>query len=218
MKNKWIDIFSPLTTEKNFLKDIKAGIAITTFAMIGIFIVSLSLGFIHIEGYEFHIKSFLYYTGLTFIASGYEELIYRVILLSLLIKVLKKPWVAILLTSIVFGLMHASNDHATWLSVISNGLGGVMYGLAFVGTRKIWFPWALHFAWNYVQATILGFPVSGFEVRSIIILNIQDHSLLSGGLYGPEGGVVGISFRFVVIILILIWIKKSRGSLRNIIS
>ena len=50
-----------------------------------------------------------------------------------------------------------------------------------------------------------------FKVDGKLKLNLLDHSWLSGGLYGPEGGIVGISFRFVVIALIILWIKKSRG-------
>ena len=115
----------------------------------------------------------------------------------------------------LFGYVHLNNDHATFLSAFSNGLGGVMYGLAFVYTRKIWFPWALHFAWNYVQGPILGFPVSGFNVEGILKLNILDHSWFSGGLYGPEGGIVGIAFRLIVILLIVLWIKRSRGDLKK---
>ncbi|MFE8701520.1 CPBP family intramembrane glutamic endopeptidase [Cytobacillus sp. FJAT-54145] len=211
-------LLSPFTPDRNTRGDIGVGLAITGFAMVGIFIISLVSGLIEVESIGFDLKTFAFYTGLTWFAAGYEELIYRIILLSVLIKFLKRPWLAVVLTSVVFGWMHATNDHATLLSVISNGLGGVMYGIAFVGTRKIWLPWALHFAWNYVQATILGFPLSGFEVDGILNLNLLDNTWLSGGLYGPEGGIVGITFRFVVIGLIILWIKKSRGSIYQMIN
>ena len=211
-KTIWKDFVSLFTPDAFFRNDILAGLGITTFAMIGIFAVSILFGLVEITGVGINTKTLLYSTGLTFIAAGWEEFLFRCILLTLLIKIFKNPWFAILLTSIYFGYVHFDNDHATLLSAFSNGLGGVMYGLAFVGTRKIWFPWALHFAWNYVQAPILGFPVSGSNVEGIIKLNLLDDSWLSGGLYGPEGGVVGISIRFVVIMLIILWIKKSRGT------
>ena len=214
-KTIWKDFVSLFTPDVFFRNDLLAGLGITTFAMIGIFAVSILFGLVEITGVGINTKTLLYSTGLIFIAAGWEELLFRCILLTLLIKVFKNPWFAILLTSIYFGYVHFDNDHATLLSAFSNGLGGVMYGLAFVGTRKIWFPWALHFAWNYVQAPILGFPVSGSNVEGIIKLNLLDDSWLSGGLYGPEGGVVGISFRFVVIMLIILWIKKSRGHKRK---
>lgn len=209
--SKWKVLFTPIMIDQYFKKDILAGLSITSFAMIGIFVISILFGFVEITDIRFHLKSIVYYTGLTLLSSGYEELVFRCILLTILLKVFKKPWFAILITSIYFGYVHLDNEHATILSALSNGLGGVMYGLAYIYTRKIWLPWALHFAWNYVQAPILGFPVSGFKVDGILELKLLDHSWISGGLYGPEGGVVGIIFRFLVIILTLIWISKSRG-------
>ncbi|WML58707.1 CPBP family intramembrane glutamic endopeptidase [Neobacillus sp. PS2-9] len=209
-ESKWKTLVTPLTLDIYSRNDILAGLGITTFAMFGIFLVSKICGLLDITNFDLNLQTLVYYTGLIFISAGYEELVFRCILLTILVKLFKKPWFAILITSIYFGYVHYDNDHATLLSAFSNGLGGVMYGLAFIYTRKIWFPWALHFAWNYVQAPILGFPVSGFKVEGILKLNLLDHSWLSGGLYGPEGGIVGISFRFVVIMLIVIWIRTTR--------
>ena len=56
---------------------------------------------------------------------------------------------------------HSNNPNASWLSVLSNGLGGVMYALAFLGTRRIWMSWGLHLAWNFVPGPVFGFPISG---------------------------------------------------------
>jgi uncharacterized protein len=214
-ENKWKALATPFTPDSYFRNDILAGLGITTFAMIGIFVVSILFGLIEITSIDFNLKSFVYYTGLTFLSAGYEELVFRCILLTILVKIFKNPWLAILITSIYFGYVHYDNDYATVLSTLSNGLGGVMYGLAFIYSRKIWFPWALHFAWNYVQAPIFGFPVSGFKVEGILKLHLLDNTWLSGGLYGPEGGIVGITFRFIVIMLIVIWIRKSRGELNK---
>jgi uncharacterized protein len=200
----------PIRVDKYTKIDVLAGLAITTIAMFSIFIVSLLMGVIEVREVSFDAKNFVYYTGLIFLSAGYEELVFRCIILTILIKIFKKPWIALLITSIYFGYVHLDNDHATLLSAFSNGLGGIMYGLAFIYTRKIWFPWALHFAWNYVQAPILGFPVSGFEVKGILQLNLLDHTWISGGLYGPEGGIIGILSRFLVIALIILWYKRSR--------
>ncbi|MCR2822713.1 CPBP family intramembrane glutamic endopeptidase [Lederbergia panacisoli] len=212
--SKWKALLTPIIPDIYSRNDILIGIAITSFAMMGIFATSIIFGLVEIKNISFQLNTFAYYTGLTLLSSGYEELVFRCILLTILLKVFKKPWLAILITSIYFGYVHFDNDHATLLSAFSNGLGGAMYGLAFIFTRKIWLPWALHFAWNYVQAPILGFPLSGFKVEGILRLNLLDQSWLSGGLYGPEGGIVGIAFRFLVIILIVIWIRKSRGGLK----
>lgn len=214
-ESQWKMLVSPVMFDRFTKNDIFVGIGITAFAMVGIFITSLFFGLIEITDVDFDARTIGYYTGLIFLSAGYEELIFRCILLTILVKVFKKSWIALLSTSIYFGYVHFDNDYATVLSAVSNGIGGIMYGLAFLLTRKIWLPWALHFAWNYVQAPILGFPVSGFEVKGVISLKLLDHSWLSGGFYGPEGGIIGISFRFIVIGLIVVWIKKSRGKVKK---
>ena len=116
---------------------------------------------------------------------------------------------ALLASAVVFGLAHAPNDAATWLSIASATLGGVMYALAVVRTGRVWLPLGLHLSWNVSQA-MFGVPVSG-ETSSSTMLVTQTHEgacWLTGGAYGPEGGMVGIAARLLVIGLILFGIRR----------
>ncbi len=99
---------------------------------------------------------------------------------------------------------------ASPLSVLSNSLGGVAYGLAFVLTGRIWLGLGLHFAWNFVQGPVLGFIVSG-HVLGGGFLRITDNGpdWLTGGAYGPEGGVVGLAMRFIVIAAVAAWARRT---------
>ena len=136
-----------------------------------------------------------------------DETIMRGMLISGLALLLGGQRIAaVLLAAILFGLTHAFFQGATPLSVVSNSLGGVMYGLAFVLTGRIWLGVGLHFAWNWVQGPILGFILSGHPVSGALF-RIDDLGpvWLAGGDYGPEGGIVGIGFRFVVIGGVLAW-------------
>jgi hypothetical protein len=83
-----------------------------------------------------------------------------------------------------------------------------MYGLAFILTGRIWLGLGLHFAWNFVQGPILGFILSGHPVDHALF-HVDDLGpvWLTGGLYGPEGGIVGIGFRFAVIGAVLAWVR-----------
>ena len=36
-------------------------------------------------------------------------------------------------------------------------------------------------------------------------------SWITGGAYGPEAGAVGIAFRFVVIAMVLLWIRRTES-------
>ena len=111
--------------------------------------------------------------------------------------------------AIIFGLGHTTNPNANAISILSSTLGGVVYTVAFLGARNIWFPWTLHFFWNAFQF-LFGLPVSGMEVPQMVVLADIKDSALSGGAYGPEGGLVGIAARIFILAGILYYLKKQR--------
>jgi hypothetical protein len=90
---------------------------------------------------------------------------------------------------------------------MSNSLGGVMYGMAFLLTGRLWLPWGLHFAWNFVQGPLLGFPVSGLDSGGLQTIVDHGPAWLTGGSYGPEGGLVCIAFRFLLMAMVL-WVAS----------
>ena len=72
-------------------------------------------------------------------------------------------------------------------------------------------PIGLHAAWNFVQGTLLGFPVSGATDWSVGLVRQAEvgNDLLTGGAFGPEGGLVGITFRLVVIGLVVLATRRA---------
>ena len=75
-------------------------------------------------------------------------------------------WVALLLTSVLFGAAHLANPNASWIAAIGIALeAGVMLGAAYMLTRSLWLPMGLHAAWNFTQGEIFDIPVSGTKVR-----------------------------------------------------
>jgi membrane protease YdiL (CAAX protease family) len=198
-----------LTTDRRTMPDIGAGLSIATAAMIGILVVELVLSVARVTGGAFGPVTVLEF-GLFLILSGLvDEILMRGMLVSGLALMLGgRPFAAVLIASILFGSTHIFFEGASALSLISNSLGGVMYGLAFILTGRIWLGLGLHFAWNFVQGPILGFILSGHPVAGAFF-HIDDLGSvwLTGGLYGPEGGIVGIGFRFAVIGTILAWVR-----------
>ncbi len=63
-------------------------------------------------------------------------------------------WLAIAISAAAFGYIHFRNPGATAITMFGNGLGGLMYGIAFLGGRNIWLPVGLHFGWNFFQGAI----------------------------------------------------------------
>ena len=146
------------------------------------------------------------------LSAAIEELIFRVLLLSGLAVVLSPirggRWIAVVLSAALFGIVHLGNPGASWIAAVGTGLGGVMYGVAFLGTRSFWLPFGLHLGWNLSQG-LLGFPISGYLVPGLFrAVPTADNVLLNdGGAYGPEAGIPGMLARFVVIGLVLVYLR-----------
>jgi hypothetical protein len=87
-----------------------------------------------------------------------------------------------------------------------------MHAVAFLGGGSIWLPTGLHFAWNFFQGPVLGFPVSGLEMGGLVQQIPVGSDLVTGGGYGPEAGLVGMTFRFVAIGLLMGWQAFRPGS------
>lgn len=191
-------------------RDLMAGIAIAGLSMLGIFLIEVAVGAVTTSPLQQQSWGELgsWFLGKS-AASLKEEILMRGLLLSGLVLALKgrRP-LAILLSAIAFGCIHLSNPGASLLSVLGNTLGGVVYGMAFLLAGSLWLAIGLHFAWNFVQGPLLGFPVSGIAAGGLQQVHDAGPAWLSGGAYGPEAGLVGIASRFVIIALVLLWLKK----------
>lgn len=195
-----------MTPNRYTRQDIIVGIFIGFLAMTCIYLVEFNLAYIRVQNIS-HINNKLIssFLLLALVAFG-EELLFRGFMLNGLLKILKNQYVAVIITGVLFGLVHGSNPNATSLSMVSNGLGGVMYSIAFIESEGIWLPFALHFAWNFFQGPVFGFPVSGVHFGGVVQQSFAiGKNAFTGGGYGPEGGIIGISFRIVVIIMLLLY-------------
>ena len=172
-KNKQIPLSDFVKSKFNKYSkiDIFIGILIGFIAMLGIYLVELKLNFIQVKNTNnFNVKFIVTFCSLAVMALG-EELLFRGFMLSGLMHILKNKYIAVWITAILFGLAHAGNPNATIVSIVSNGLGGVMYAIAFIESNSIWLPFGLHFAWNFFQGPIFGFPVSGIDFGGMIEQN-----------------------------------------------
>lgn len=191
-KNSWVDIIS--------------GIIIGFIAMLGIFFVERGLSFISVTAVNVGRLSIVTLSQILIMAA-LEELACRGLMLNGLMMLTKNKYISVLASAVIFGMAHAGNPHATVISIVSNSLGGVMYAIAYLEMKNLFFPIALHFSWNFFQGPIFGFPVSGLNFSGMISQSItSNNTTLMGGLYGPEGGFIGIGFRILVIVLTFIYV------------
>ena len=140
------------------------------------------------------------------IAAVVEELLFRALLLGGLRRLTGSAGVALALSAALFGLLHlVTTDDTTAVSVLSTTMGGLMYGVAYLRSGRIWLGVGVHLAWNVVQGTVLGFVVSGNDDYSDALVHVTTSGAqwLGGGAYGPEGSVLSLVGRAVVIGLLL---------------
>jgi len=190
------------------MREVSVGFSISTIAICSVFVIEWSFGILEITAFRFDIEELIKVLPIFAVGAVVEEFIYRGMMLSGILVLWSKKWLAVVCTAVLFGLIHIGNPNATELTVISTSLGGVMYALAYLWSERLWMPIGLHFAWNFIQGFILGFPVSGFAVNGIIEQTTTGDAIITGSTYGPEGGLIGISARVVVILLLFVWYKK----------
>ena len=70
-------------------------------------------------------------------------------------------WVAVLLNSTIFAILHLANAGITALSFVNLILFGIFASLYFLRTDNIWGIGAIHTMWNFTQGNIFGIEVSG---------------------------------------------------------
>jgi membrane protease YdiL (CAAX protease family) len=154
--------------------------------------------------------SALWTTGALALPALSEEIIFRGVPLVLLAGVLGR-WPAVLLTSVTFGLVHWSNPGITALGMANIGLAGVLLGVAFFAPGGIWTAWGAHLGWN-VSLAVLGAPVSGLPLAiPLVEYDAGGPTWLSGGAFGPEGGVLGSLAMVAGIAVLSRWIEKGTG-------
>ena len=98
----------------------------------------------------------------------------------------------VLLSSLIFGLLHLGNPHATAVGAAGIILAGLFLGYAFVRTGQLWLSIGIHIGWNFFEGVVFGFPVSGLTVYHVTRVVISGPELWTGGAFGPEAGLIVI--------------------------
>lgn len=119
-----------------------------------------------------------------------EELIFRGYIFQSAIEQFPVSMVTIVF-SVIFAAAHSGNPNATNLAIFNTFLAGLWLAGAYLRTRQLWLPIALHTGWNFMQGAVWGISVSGHDVgRHVFGVMLSGPEWLTGGEYGIEGGVL----------------------------
>lgn len=127
-----------------------------------------------------------------FFAGIVEETVVRGLLFRLLEESLGS-WVALALSAVIFGLLHAFNPGASIVSTSAIALeAGVLLAAAYMYTRSLWFVMGLHFAWNFTEGGVFATSVSGGPKEGVIDVHFVGSDLITGGSFGPEASLPAV--------------------------
>jgi uncharacterized protein len=136
-----------------------------------------------------------------------EEVVFRGVPLVLLAGVLGRG-TAVVLLAVGFALAHFANPNVTALGIGNIALAGVFLGLAFYAPGGIWTAWGAHLGWNALL-TALDTPVSGVPFRIPLIDYHPGHpAWLTGGRFGPEGGLSATLALTIAVLVARRWAGK----------
>ncbi|MFI7542389.1 lysostaphin resistance A-like protein [Actinoplanes sp. NPDC049599] len=146
-------------------------------------------------------------------AATTEELLFRGVLFRV-IEERTGTWIALLLTGVVFGLMHLANPDATlWGATAIAIEAGFMLAACYAATRNLWVPIGLHFGWNFVAGGVFSAVVSGNgDSRGLLDATTSGPALLTGGAFGPEGSLYTVAAGLALTVVFL-WLAHRRGHL-----
>ena len=138
-----------------------------------------------------------------------EELIFRGVPLLVLAAALGRG-TAVVLIAVAFALVHLQNPNVTALAIGNIALAGVFLGLAFYAPGGIWTAWGAHLGWNGALAA-LDAPVSGVPFRiPFIDYDPGAPTWLTGGAFGPEGGLSSTLALTIAVLVARRWAGKDR--------
>ena len=178
-------------------------------ALLGAIPVCLLLGLAVIAGYGTVSPAGMSAAGLIamllpmllagFLLAAWEELVLRGYLLRQLTLGLSAS-AAVIITGVLFGLMHSDNPGANWQGVLYTAVSGILMGWLMVRSGSLWLLIGYHFGWNATAAGLFGLELSGFDENgSVFTSTLSGADWLTGGSYGFEASLPAVVFEVLVL-------------------
>jgi membrane protease YdiL (CAAX protease family) len=143
-----------------------------------------------------------------------EEIVCRGYLLQNLLDI-RRPIFGVVFSSFVFWILHALNPAAWSSPIVSVNLfgAGITLALAYIVSRNIWFPTAMHFAWNVTQGVVFQIPISGIMTDGLFDVRLVDSAplWLTGGSFGLEGSLLVTGAEVVMSVVMGVALFKRRS-------
>ena len=210
-------VFIGVNFKKHNLKQIFLGLGLGFIVQIVSLLVMLLFGWITIEGYiwDFNYSQLLvpaiFYSIVYCIETGViEETFFRGIGFNLIEKRYQTA-IAVIVTSILFGIVHFSGfneEFAWWFSISSSIICGLVFVQSFLLYRNLWLPIAFHAGWHLAMRTLGTVGIQSHE--SIFLVTKVDGPPM---MVSTKAGGAGLSelLGILVVSFILALLKRKKS-------
>jgi membrane protease YdiL (CAAX protease family) len=145
----------------------------------------------------------------------FEEVLFRGIFFRLMEEKLGS-YIALLISGIIFGFGHLLNGNGSLFAVFAIFIISILLTAAYMYTRNLWFPIAIHFALNFAQGDIFGTAVSGEPIStSIIVSQLEGSEWFTGGIWGIEASVQIVIFSWIAGIILLVLCHRKKNIMKQ---
>jgi hypothetical protein len=121
-----------------------------------------------------------------------------------------RPSIGVIVSSAVFTVLHALNPNLSVIAIMNLFLFGLFAALFTLREGSLWGISAAHSAWNWAQGNVFGLEVSGTNTLGGMLFNLQEvgPDLVTGGSFGPEGGLA-VTIVLIASIVVIVLKRKS---------
>lgn len=193
---------------KNLILGSVMGIAAITLAFILIIISKSGVLVNSLLEPRFSLSLVVYFILFIFVGFA-EELLSRGYIIGAMEVSSNNKLFAVMVSAVIFSLMHYGNNGFSLIPFLNIFLVGILFGFMYVKTKSIWLSTGFHITWNFFQGCIYGMPVSGITTPKLYEMTFVGNSILNGGTFGPEGGLI-VTIVIILMLVSLIFLIKNK--------
>ena len=156
---------------------------------------------------RFELIPFLILFAAVFVQSAAEEMVCRGFIYQRVLRTYRnKFWLAVIINSVFFGLIHLGNDGVTVMAIVDLIVTGLLFSAMVYYFDSLWMAMAVHAGWNFTQSILAGLPNSGnvvpYSVFKLDAATARD-SFFYNVAFGVEGTIPAIAIQLVVLAAIV---------------
>ena len=193
---------------KNLILGSVMGIAAITLPFILIIISKSGVLVNSLLEPRFSLSLVVYFILFIFVGFA-EELLSRGYIIGAMEVSSNNKLFAVMVSAVIFSLMHYGNNGFSLIPFLNIFLVGILFGVMYVKTKSIWLSTGFHITWNFFQGCIYGMPVSGITTPKLYEMTFVGNSILNGGTFGPEGGLI-VTMVIILMLVSLIFLIKNK--------